>query len=158
ALDIPFCHFHAHFANAYLYLGHGDVARVIPLLERGLTLIQDANIPAAFPMTAAPLGYAYALVGRLAEALPLLERAVQQGAAMGLMFQQALVVAWLGEMCLRAGRTQEAISNATHALQLARRHQERGHEAYALRLHGTIAAHRDLPEREQAETYYNQAL
>jgi class 3 adenylate cyclase/tetratricopeptide (TPR) repeat protein len=158
ALDIPFCLFHAHFSNAYLYLGYGEVARVIPLLERGLALIQDANIPAAFPMTAAPLGYAYALVGRLAEALPLLERAVQQGDAMGLMFQQALVVAWLSEMFLRAGRIQEAISNATHALQLARRHQERGHEAYALRLHGDIAAHRDLPERVQAETYYHQAL
>ena len=37
-------------------------------------------------------------------------------------------------------------------------HQERGHQAYALRLLGDIAAHRDPPESEQAEAYYRQAL
>jgi hypothetical protein len=42
-------------------------------------------------------------------------------------------------------------------LVLARGHQERGHEAYALRLLGDIAAHRNPPESAPAEAYYQQA-
>ena len=44
-----------------------------------------------------------------------------------------------------AGRLEEAHAFAEQALDLAREHQERGHEAYALRLLGEIAAHH-LPQ------------
>ena len=37
-------------------------------------------------------------------------------------------------------------------------YQERGHEAYALRLLGEIAARREPPEHGQAEAHYHQAL
>jgi len=40
----------------------------------------------------------------------------------------------------------------------ARAHQERGHEAYTLRLLGDIARHRDPPDSELAEAHYRQAL
>ena len=43
-------------------------------------------------------------------------------------------------------------------LALAREHQERGHQAYALRLLGDITARREPPESEQAGEYYRQAL
>ena len=43
-------------------------------------------------------------------------------------------------------------------LALARAHQERGNEAYALRLLGAIAARGDPSEHAQAEVYYLQAL
>jgi tetratricopeptide (TPR) repeat protein len=57
-----------------------------------------------------------------------------------------------------AGRLEEASQRALHALELARAHQERGHQAYALRLLGDIAAHRQPPAVEAAETHYHQAL
>src|SRR5262249_40169014 len=41
---------------------------------------------------------------------------------------------------------------------LARAHQERGNEAYALRLLSDIAARRDPPESALAEVHYRQAL
>ena len=41
---------------------------------------------------------------------------------------------------------------------IAREHQERGHEAYALRLLGDIAARREPPHVEEAETHYREAL
>src|SRR5262249_30315962 len=47
---------------------------------------------------------------------------------------------------------------AEQVLVLARSHKERGNEAYALRLLGDIAAHRDPPESALAETHYQQAL
>ena len=44
------------------------------------------------------------------------------------------------------------------ALALARAHQERGHQAYALRLLGDMAARRESPESALAESHYRQAL
>ena len=49
-------------------------------------------------------------------------------------------------------------AHAERALELARERQERGNEAYVLRLLGEIAAQRQSPEGEQAEAYYRQAL
>jgi tetratricopeptide (TPR) repeat protein len=44
----------------------------------------------------------------------------------------------LGEACLLSGRFDRALAFADQALDLARRRGERGHEAWALRLHGEI--------------------
>jgi tetratricopeptide (TPR) repeat protein len=64
----------------------------------------------------------------------------------------------LGEAQLLAGRLEEAHTLAESALAHTREHQERGHEAYALRLLGEIAAHRDPPASERAASHYRQAL
>ena len=63
-----------------------------------------------------------------------------------------------GEAQLLAGRLEEAHALAERTLALAHEHQERGHQAYALRLLGDIAARRDPPELDQAEAHYRQAL
>ena len=57
-----------------------------------------------------------------------------------------------------AGRLEEAHALTERTLALARQHQERGHQAYALRLLGDIAAQREPPECDQAGDYYRQAL
>jgi tetratricopeptide (TPR) repeat protein len=67
--------------------------------------------------------------GRIADAMPLLTQAMEEARAL-----------------------------AEHALALARQHEERGNQAYALRLLGEIAARREPPERDQAEAHYRQAL
>ena len=128
------------------------------MLERCLDLCRVYNILLWFPETAAALGCAYACAGRVAEALPLLEQAEQRGAAMGTMGGQSLRVGYVSEAYLLAGRMQEAVQLAGRALDLARAHKERGHEAWALRLLGEIAAHQAPPEIEPAAHHYRQAL
>jgi tetratricopeptide (TPR) repeat protein len=59
---------------------------------------------------------------------------------------------------LLADRLEEAQACAERALALVRKRQERGNQAYALRLLGDIAARREPPESEQAEAHYQQAL
>ena len=59
---------------------------------------------------------------------------------------------------MRAGRLEEAHTLAERALAHIRAHQERGNQAYALRLLGDIAMHRNPPEIESAEAHYQQAL
>jgi len=108
-------------------------------------------------MVADTLGAAYTLSGRIADAVPLLTQSLEQTTATDRAGIQTLCLLSLGEAQLLAGRLEEAQALAEGALVLARAHQERGPQAYALRLLGEIAARREPPEVEQAETYYQQA-
>jgi tetratricopeptide (TPR) repeat protein len=107
---------------------------------------------------AAALGAAYTLGGRDADAVPLLTQAMQQTMATETLGDQALCSLALGEAQLLAGRLKEAQALAEDTLALARRHQQRGYQVYALRLLGDIAVRREPPHIEAAETYYRQAL
>ena len=74
------------------------------------------------------------------------------------MVHQAFCRLSLGEAHLLADRLEEAHALAERALTLAREHQERGYQVYALRLLGGIAAQREPLECDQAEAHYRQAL
>ena len=103
------------------------------------------------------LGLAYALVGRADEGIALLEQAIAEGVAMHLYAQHSLTVAYLGEAFLLAGRERDALERATEALGLSRTRNERGYQAYALRLLGDIHARAEPPD-ERAEASYREAL
>ena len=156
--DHPFSRVMAYRAVGFRSLRQGDLHQAISVLERALDLAQGAHIRFLVPQVASFLGAAYALAGRTAEALLLLEQAVEQAMVMRYMLDHALRVAWLSEAYLLAGRLDEAYTQAQHALEFSRAHQERGHEAYALRLLGEIHARHDPPEVEPAATHYRQAL
>jgi tetratricopeptide (TPR) repeat protein len=158
AVDHPGSLIHAYLGVGLLSLRKGDFSRAIPALERCLDLCRVFIIRLWFPETASALGCAYACAGRVAEALPLLEQAEQSGAALGTMGGQSLRVSYVSEAYLLAGRVEEAVQLAVRALDLSRGHKERGHEAWALRLLGEIAAHQEPPEIEPAAHYYRQAL
>jgi len=158
AVDHPTSLIHACLGGGSLSLRTRDLSRAIPVLERCLALCRVFNILRLFPETASALGCAYACAGRIADALPLLEQAEQSGAAIGTMGGQSLLMGYVSEANLLAGRMQEAVQLAGHALDLARAHKERGHETWALRLLGEIAAHQDPPEIEPAAHHYRQAL
>jgi tetratricopeptide (TPR) repeat protein len=64
----------------------------------------------------------------------------------------------MGEAYLLAGRVVEAHRLAERALALARDRKERGHQAWALRLWGEMAAHHDPPTFASATAHYRQAL
>jgi tetratricopeptide (TPR) repeat protein len=64
----------------------------------------------------------------------------------------------LGEAHMLAGRREEAHARAERTLALARAYQERGNQAYVLRLLGDLAAQRDPPEVAEAKASYRQAL
>jgi class 3 adenylate cyclase/tetratricopeptide (TPR) repeat protein len=149
---------HASWGRGLLSLRHGDLPRALPLLERALGLCQDADLSIFFPMIAAALGAGYTLGGRVTDAVPLLSQALEQATTTGYRVMWAHCSLSLGEAHRAAGRLEEAHALAERALVLVREHQERGNQAYALRLLGDIAAQREPPEVEQAEAHYRQAL
>jgi tetratricopeptide (TPR) repeat protein len=128
------------------------------VLERGLRLCDIGQIPTFFMLTAASLGYAYVLSGRVAEALPLLERALEEADRLRFLEEQALYITWLSEAYLLADRKEDALALAQRAIEHSRAHKERGHQAYALRLLGEIAAQHHPPDVPHAEARYQQAL
>jgi class 3 adenylate cyclase/tetratricopeptide (TPR) repeat protein len=158
AVDHPLSLVHAYLGVGFLSLRQRDLFRAIPALERCLDLCRVYNILIWFRETAAALGCAYAFSGRVAEALPLLEQVEQRGAAMGTMGGQSLRVGYLSEAYLLAGRLEDATALTGRALDLSRRHKERGHLAWALRLLGEITTHQAPPKSEPAESHYRQAL
>jgi tetratricopeptide (TPR) repeat protein len=90
--------------------------------------------------------------------MPLLEQAMERGTAMGNVENQSLQMAWRGEAHLLAGRMDDARALVLCALDLSRQRNERGHQAFVLRLLGEIYSHHDPAEVEQAEAHYRQAL
>src|SRR5262249_39146222 len=119
---------------------------------------QTLNFPIWFPAAASILGYVYALAGRVAEAMPLLEQAMERAASVKIMIFHALALAWQSEASLLAGRMDEALALAERTLKVCREHKERGHEAWAIRLLGDIAAQHHPPVAEPAADYYRQAM
>jgi class 3 adenylate cyclase/DNA-binding winged helix-turn-helix (wHTH) protein/tetratricopeptide (TPR) repeat protein len=158
AADHPYSRVLAYWARGFQTLRQGDLLQALPVLERARDLAHETPIRLLMPLVAAALGAAYALTERIAEALALLEQVVEQALVMHFLFDHALRVVWLGEAYLLAGRLEEASAQAQRALEFAQGHKERGHEAYALRLLGAIAAHRPPPDLEAAADYYRQAL
>jgi DNA-binding winged helix-turn-helix (wHTH) protein/tetratricopeptide (TPR) repeat protein len=154
----PYSRVMAWWAVGFRALRQGDLPQAIRELKQAMELVQEVDLQLLVPMVAAPLGAAYALAGLAAEAVVLLEQAITQAVARQYLWDQTLRMVWLGEAYLHAGRLDEAETQAQHALEFSRTHQERSHETYALWLLGESAAHRELPESEKAEAYYRQAL
>jgi tetratricopeptide (TPR) repeat protein len=149
---------HASWGIGWLALRHGDLLRALPRLERAMGICQDADLQLLFLSVAVALGMAYTLCGRITDAVPLLTQALEQTTAMEAVIFQVLCSLSLGEVQMQAGRLEEAQALAEQALSLARAHQERGNQAYALRLLGDIAARSDTSVVELAAAHYQQAL
>jgi tetratricopeptide (TPR) repeat protein len=139
-------------------LRQGNLHQALPLLERAVSLCEEADLLFHLSLLAQALGEAYVLCGRVDEAVRLLERVLEQTTASGRRVIQALLLSTLGEAHLCAGHLEEARTLAARTLEYFHTHQERGREAYALRLLGDIAACCDPPEVEEAEASYHQAL
>jgi len=148
----------ASWWGGLLNLRQGDLHRALPLLERAMGICQEVDIQIYFPSIASALGAAYTLGGRITDVVPLLTQAMEQTMVTEWVGLQALTSLPLGEAYMLAGCLEEAQALAERALALARAQQERGNEAYALRLLGDIAARRDPPESALAEAHYRQSL
>ena len=148
----------AHLGVGRLYFVKSDLPRAIEVLERGLPLCEvGGDLAVYFSRTAASLGGAYALVGRLEEAVAMLERADRHAGAIGFAYGHALVVATLGEAKLLGGHVDAAARDADRALALCRQHGQRGWEAWTLRLVGEIALRRDPLDLPAARAAFDAA-
>jgi DNA-binding SARP family transcriptional activator len=149
----------AHLGVGRLYLVKSDFERAIAVLERGLPMCEvGGDLAVYFSRTAASLGGAYALAGRLDEAVAILDRADRHAGSIGFAYGHALVVATLAEAKLLAGDVDDAARAVDRALGLCRQHGQRGWEAWTLRLAGEIAVRRGPADLDVSRSTFHAAI
>jgi class 3 adenylate cyclase/tetratricopeptide (TPR) repeat protein len=157
ALDHPFSLIFACLGLAYLNSVRGELNEAARLLERAIAQCREWNITFWTPIVMASLGYAYAWSGRIGEGVSWLQQALTAYESTGIGYFHSLGVVQLGEAYLLADQVEEARGCAERALMLARQRGERGHEAWALRLLGEIAAHSTRPDAAAAAVAHYKA-
>jgi len=135
----------------------GDLAQAIPVLERAVGLCEVWDLGVIYPTTAAVLGLAHALCGRVAAALPLI-KADRAPASAVRIFDTSTARTALATGCLLAGRIDDAHGAATRTAEFAEARGFRGSRAPAWQLPGEIAARREPPQSDRAEDHYRRAL
>ena len=159
AVENPFMLMTACMGVGMVHLRQGNAAAAVPPLEHGLQICHTFGFTAlVFHGIAASLGAAYALANRTAEAIPLLRTVADQAGSMKLISDHLLGAIPLAQVWLSTGRIEDAARLGKQSLDLARQHRQRGHEVYALRLLGDVAARRDLAGGQEAEAHYRGAL
>jgi class 3 adenylate cyclase/tetratricopeptide (TPR) repeat protein len=140
------------------YLMRGETGRAAPLLERGRTVALERDVALGLAFTCSALGHARALQGRHAEALALLEEAIAQWDGIGRVTNSARHRWLLADAYLRGSRPDDARKAVEQALDLSRRHGERGNEAEALRILGECAVYGARPDLTAAHRFFEEAL
>jgi tetratricopeptide (TPR) repeat protein len=156
SIDHPHTVTIACFAVGILHARKGELEAARLSLERAVSLCRGRGIITLFPVSVSSLAYVYALLGRREQVLELAEESVEP-VAIRKATHPSFPYLWAGEACLLAGQTARASELAQQALGLARRHQETGHEAYARRLMGEIAARHELATARSGEVHYLEA-
>ena len=159
ALENPLALIMACMGVGMVHLRQGNALTAMPALEQALQVCYTFGFTAlVFHGIAASLGAAYALANRTAEAIPLLRKVADQSASMKLISDHLLGAIPLGQVWLSTGRIEDAAQLGKQSLDLARQHKQRGHEVYALRLLGEVAARRDPADVQEAEAHYRGAM
>jgi len=154
----PFNLAHIYYDLGYFYGVKGELDQAVHTLEQAYALVDEWKLTYLSPFILGFLGHVTALSGRVADGLALLHQAQLAYESLGSGLFRSLVGVQLGEALLLANRLDDALEAADQGLALARRRNERGHEAYALRLFGEIAAHPDSTKTETAQGHYREAL
>jgi class 3 adenylate cyclase/tetratricopeptide (TPR) repeat protein len=141
-----------------VWLRRGFPGRAVPHLQRSVQGCKDAYLPLWQPVASSLLGRALVMLDALDEALPLLEDAVSRTGELGVKAYLALWKTHLAEGLLAAGQLARAKVQAEEAVELAIAHQERGHQAWALRVCGEVAEQQGEHGLEAAEACFAEAL
>jgi class 3 adenylate cyclase/tetratricopeptide (TPR) repeat protein len=152
----PFSIGYAHLGLGVVALRQGQFRRAVRSFQRSLAAGAFADSPVGFAFVALHLGYGLALDDRADEGIPILEDSIRVAETRGFAARHSLRLAYVSEAYLSVGRIEDALSAALRALELARSHQERANEAYALRALGEIDLRSGRPA--EAESHFNAAL
>jgi class 3 adenylate cyclase/tetratricopeptide (TPR) repeat protein len=128
----------------------GQLERAVVPLSRALQICRDSQLTVWQALPAALLGQCLVTLDRKEDGLLLLQEGVRLSEELGVKAYLARWTTLLGEGFLAIGDLPRAGESGERALELARAHGERGHEAAALRLLADVDAAHNLPERHRA--------
>jgi tetratricopeptide (TPR) repeat protein len=140
------------------YILRGELGRATGLIDRQFALAHEWQLGVWLNVLPWSSGRIHTLSGRATEGVSLLQESLRIYDARKLGNWQSLVIAHLAEALLLAGQPEDALASARRAVALARERGERGHQAYALRILGEIAAQSDSADVSEAALCYREAL
>jgi len=141
----------ALLALGFVLLRQGDVEQATRVLARCDEVCRTLNFRSIWPPCATLLAAAYGMRGQVAVADAMLAVARSDPA-------HIMPTGMLAQSCLLAGGMDEATDLAPKELDFSLARKARGREAWVRHLLAEIAARRELPGAEAAETHYRQAL
>jgi tetratricopeptide (TPR) repeat protein len=144
-----------HLDACHVLLCRGDFLDAIPPLEACLDAFRAAGFPTWSSASAAQLGYARAMTGRLDEGIPLLREGLEL-VAQGRRTREACFMTYLAEALLLDREMGDAAIVAEQALALSRERSEKATEARTLYLLGEIGA--ESREGPTAEGRFHEAV
>jgi tetratricopeptide (TPR) repeat protein len=149
----------ASWGYASVYIVKGEPERALELLDRALGLSREWYLAALIPGVMGSLGYAKAMTGEISDGLSMLQDATRAAEESERLAFHSLLVVYLGETLVAAGRIDDALPIAERALALSRERGERGVEASALRLLAEVVADTTgIPRAAEAEGCYQNAM
>src|SRR5262249_52446634 len=134
----PFSVGYAHLGLGVVALRQGNFRRAVRSLQRALAAGAFADSPVGFAYVSLHLGYGLTFDNRPSEGIPILEESIRVAETRGFAARHSLRLAYVSEAYLIVDRTEDALAAGSRALALARSHEERANEAYALRVLGEI--------------------
>jgi class 3 adenylate cyclase/tetratricopeptide (TPR) repeat protein len=141
-----------------LFLRKGADAQAVAVLDRGFQLSRRLSLDVWTLVLASALALGCARVGRAADALAFAELGLEPESADANLSNQPLRLGWLAEAYLLAGQLETARRMGERALELARRHDQQGHLAWALFLAGELAPTEGGGASKGAEGHYREAM
>ena len=156
--EAPTLYFHA-FPQAFLariLSETGEAARGVQMLSQIEPLVDASGHRSAWGLIASHLAEAYLAAGDRKRAAEVLERVNHAATESGLAFFGAQSARLLGEIGLAEGRTSEAATRFSQAIEISRRTGSTNELALALAGFGRLQ--RRLGEIIAARTYTNEAL
>jgi class 3 adenylate cyclase len=140
SLDHPYSQVFALWMLGRAHVIRGDLGNAVRLHQRGMAISREWKLTLYSLHHMGSLGYAYALLGRVADGMPLLQdaRTAMDGLDYGLA--ELMLLEDIGETYLAADRLADAFDIAERVLDLARERDQVNCEAWALRLVGEVAS------------------
>lgn len=152
----PFSIGYAHLGLGVVALRQGNFRRAVRSFQRALAAGAFADSPVGFAYVSLHLGYALTFDNRPSEGIRILEDSIRVAETKGFVARHSLRLAYVSEAYFTVHRTEDALAAVSRALALARSHEERANEAYALRVLGEIE--RRNGRLAEAESRFNDAL
>ena len=128
----------ANWGIGLVALLRGDPDKAVRVFERLLDMCRVHDLDAYTSRIMGALGCAKARIGHVNEGLALLREAVALDGSAEPQLTKSFTLAAMAEAIFLSGDLREALAIATQAVQRTRAHEERGTEAYACWLTGTI--------------------
>jgi tetratricopeptide (TPR) repeat protein len=129
--DLPLGKTLAHLSEGFALAHAGHLPEAEATLRTSLALCRKWELFAWSTNILSCLGHVLSRLGRFEEAFDLIGQATERTVRSGILVNHAHELSWLAETHRLAGNPQLAVRNADRAVEVARRHEERGNEALA---------------------------